>query len=63
MTLQSKKQPNPTTGSSMLDLAPEVIRKKVHKRRQKKEAEMQKKMQQEKSILAEKGEFAPPLTP
>lgn len=56
-------QSNSKTGSSMLDLAPEVVRKKVIKRRQKKDNERYQELQQQRAVQAENGEFAPSLTP
>jgi hypothetical protein len=60
MESRSKKQ---KAGSSMLDLAPEVVRKKVNKRRQKKDHEHYQELQQQRAVQAQNGEFAPPLTP
>lgn len=60
---QSKRTHENGVGSSMLNFAPKPVQEKVNKRRRRKEEEEFRKLQEQRAEEAQRGEFAPPLTP
>lgn len=60
---EKQKKQGTQSISSMLDLASKSVQEKVQKRRQRKEEGDFKKLQDQRAEQAQRGEFAPPLTP